>query len=398
MLDTEAKLEIANLIQDSLARFGMPGVIEIHGTDALLTGSGETVRVPLGGIANSWSKLGHEERGRLCRGIARELVASRRSLPPPVASASGAPPAWLISAATAALVLLVVVGGYLGWQQWGGGSDEDDLAAVPVDYVQEREDRARRVCEATRTRVTQGGRIGPTDVEGWVVEMTLLRPAGAGQADFLGGLIETGPEGTGRVIWPGAPVLSAATGGRTGVEVEDVTIGSGAEARHGVRLSFRGRYVTPYFRPTERIQFVRLANALAQAGGAAQGALYARCEDSSSNHMGAWFRGRTPAEAVASLLYFGGAHRTPSVVAARDLSADGKGIDPEFALNHLADATKPLRRARVGELIGKHGGLMAVTPEITTLRFPLHDVNGASRGASRSAQLISREIGVAVPE
>ena len=398
MLDAEAKLEIANLVQESLARFGMPGVIEIHGTDALLAGSGETVRVPLGNLATSWGRLDHEERGRLCRGIARNLVANRRSLPPPSATANQTTPAWLISVVTAAVVLVVIVGGYLGWEHWGGDSGAGESKAAPIDYAQEREDRARRVCEATRTRITQGGRVGPGDVEGWLVEMTLLGPPESGGDDFLDGLIQRDADGTGRVIWPGAPALAAAEGGRTGVEIEELTLGDGPDARHGVRLSFRGRYVSPFFRKHERIQFIRLANALADARGAAQGALYARCEDSASNHMGAWFRGRTPAEAAAALLYFGGARRTPSIVASRALSAEGNGIDPEFALKHLAVATESLRASRVGELIGKHGGMVAAAPNATSLRFPLHDVNGASRAASRSAQLISREVGVAARE
>jgi len=398
VLDAEAKLEIANLIQETLARFGMPGIIEIHGTDALLTGSGETVRVPLGNLAHSWGTLGGEERARLCRGIARQLVTARRSLPPPTTESGGPTPSWLIAVGTAILVLIVVVGGYLGWEQWGGSNDNTDVVAPPVDYVKEREDRARRVCEATRTRITQGARIGPADVEGWVVEMTLLRPPGTGEGEFFDGLIARGDDGLGRVIWPGAPALATADGGRTTVEIDEVTIGEGEDARQGVRLIFRGRYVSPFFRPSERIQFIRLANALAQAGGAAQGALYARCEDSASNHMGAWFRGRTPAEAAATLLYFGGAQRKPSIVARRALSPDATGINPAFALNHLGTATESLRGPRVGELIGKHGGMIAVTPGATTLRFPLHDVNGASRAASRSAQLISREVGVAAPE
>lgn len=398
MLDTEAKLEIANLIQDSLARFGMPGVIEIHGTDALLTGSGETVRVPLGKLATSWGRMGLEERGRLCRGLARQLVTTRRSLPPPSHEVKAAAPGWLIGFVTAALVLVVVLGGYLGWQRWGGTSRAVEPKAQAVDYAKERDERAQRVCEATRTRITQGARIGPADVEGWVVEMTLLRPAGVSGAAFLEGFIDEGADGTNRVVWSDTPALALAEGGRTGVEVEEFSIGSGAEARQGVRLTYEGRYVSPFFRDKERIQFIRLANALANASGAAQGALYARCEGSESNHMGAWFRGRTPGEAAAALLYFGGAQRTPSIVDARALSADGSGIDAEFALQQLGKATESLRAPKLGELIGKHGGMIAVTPGATTLRFPLHDVNGASRAASRSAQLVSRASGVAAPE
>jgi hypothetical protein len=396
VLDAEAKLEIANLIQETLGRFGMPGVIEIHGTDAVITGSGETVRVPLGNLATSWNQLDHEERSRLCRGIARGLVTTRRSLPPRAAADRGPMPPWMIATVTAAAVVAVVVGAYLGWQQWG--SNEEPVIAAPIDYVQEREDRARRVCEATRVRVTQGARIGSTDVEGWVVEMTLLRPAGSGPGEFLDGAISVEPDGTGRVAWSGAPALATADGGRTGVEIEKIQIGEGDAARYGVRLAFRGRYVSPFFRPAERIQYIRLANRLAKTGGAAQGALYARCEDSASNHMGAWFRGRTPTEAAAALLYFGGAQRNPSVVASRALSADGKALDPEFAVNHLEATAKSLKRSRLAELIGKHGGMIAVMPETTTLRFPLHDVNGASRAASRSAQLVSRELGVAAPD
>ena len=356
------------MVAEALSRFGVAGNVEVLADRVVLRGNGPEASYQLGMLPAQWDTLPMDVRQRKATEIVRSLVAERRaSLPAPAGgSARGGGASiigWVAPVVAIGLAGGLVYGIYraLGPAQGGGEKVERTPAAGSV-AMDDRRARALRVCEATRSRVMRGATVGPTDVEGWVVEIVLLREGSSSDLTYdpaLTAFVNRGPgETSGKLVWPVAKDVVAADGPFTTVEVADASIPDArAPQWRGVQLTFRGRYVVPYFREEHRIQYVRLANTLADRLGAGYGALYARCDDGQSHHMGAWFLGSDPGSAVASLIYFLGTYADVSHVRRSVLKEDaGDGIDRAYAFRRIAVSTKALRRERVLGVLGPHGG------------------------------------------
>ncbi len=402
--EIEILREIVGLVGEALGRFGTAGEVRLEGDHIVLLGAGPPASVEVGSLPTQWELLPPDVRSRRATDLARRLVTQRRggSLHPAPARSSVALPAWVKPAGVVLLgaVVLVAIYRFIALQPSEQAPAGTGAAPTAAQHERERASRAARVCESTRARVMLGATVSPTDVEGWVVEITLLRPGATTDLSFdpaLSAFVDRRPgETRGRFVWPSAKEIVQIEGPDTVVIVSDASL---LDSRHprlrGVKLTFTGRYVVPYFRDEDRILYVRLAAALAERLGATHGAAAARCAHAHSYQLGSWFLGDTPASAAATLMLFMGAFADAPQLRATLLTPPdaGDGLDTAYAFDQLVAATKGLERGRISTVIGKHGGMIAGKPDASSsITFPFKDGNRAGR-ASRD---IALELGIGV--
>lgn len=394
--------ELRQAVGAALARYGVAGDLRLDAERVTLTGSGATVSTELGTILARWDSLGFDERQRLSLGLARALVAQRRVLN---AAAPGRrrPPIALFSAGIVAVIgAALLLGTPLKARVsdlLGGTTAPARAPRISSHERQDREraERAERVCAATRARVLRGGSVGPTDAEGWVVDVSLIAGAAGASSRWgrLDGFVERAAAGgKGRLSWSGS-TLSELSGIMTAAEVQEQRWPEAAPSFLQLTVTLSGEYVLPYFRERDRIELVRFAHALAKDQGARLGALYARCAGSHTHHLGAWFAGPSAGEASAALLYFMGAHSYPVQLERRVLSqAADDSLDPPFTLTALLAATDAIDRRQVASMIGGQDGMVAEAEGITSIRFPFIK----SSSASRASLAVGRRLKVASGE
>jgi hypothetical protein len=381
--------ELRQAVGAALARYGVAGELSIDAECVTLTGSGPTVSSELGTILARWDSIAFDERQRLSLGLARALVAQRRAVNA-AAPRRRRPPIALFSAGIVAVIgaavflrssLTASLSGLLG-----GAAAPAAAPRVASHEQQDRERaaRAERVCAATRARLLRGGSVGPTDAEGWVVEVSLLTGAAGASPHWgrLDGFVERGDGARkGRLIWPGSK-LSELSGIMTAVEVEELRLPDAAPSFLQLTITLSGEYVLPYFLERDRIELVRFAHALAKDQDARFGALYARCAGSHTHDLGAWFAGASAGDASAALLYFMGAHSYPVQLERRVLSQSADdGVDPAFTLTSLIEATDKIDRRQVASMIGGQDGMVAEAEGITSIRFPFIKASSATRAS-----------------
>ena len=390
--DPEISEQIELSVREALARFGAAGEVRVSGDAVVLHGSGPTVSTVLGRLPEQWPLLPVDERQRHGLQIARRLVHQRRGTSPSQAPASGIRRALRPIAPLGVLGLTAIA----LWQAHrfyratfltpAPPAPSSVTAAADEDAARQR--RAEAVCQRTRVRVMQGATVGPADVEGWVVELSLIGPAAArvGRSPALARFFVTLPEGGHRVS--GSSGLAAVTGPTTRVVLEPKPLPGGLEQ---LRATFTGRYVDPYFRAERRSEFVRLSAELATAVGATHGALYARCAEDDAPHIGSWFYGPGPAGAAASLMFAMGVSADVPHFGAALLEPRPEEPAADL-LRRIEQAAAPLDRERVAVLIGADGGSIAGRPEgPTTLAVDFADANRASRISLR----LARALGIA---
>ncbi|GMV13168.1 MAG: hypothetical protein AMXMBFR56_13920 [Polyangiaceae bacterium] len=387
-----ADLEV--MVGEAIARFGMAGDAIVEGGKIRLVGAGPEVSADIAGMTDHWGTLAPELRQRRAAELARRLVTARRAaLDGGTSKPRGGVPRFV---APLAIVVVAVLAIGLAFRHltpggsWSWGSASPSASAISADqYERERGERAQRVCEATRARIMRGATIGPTEVEGWVVELALARPSADPAADpALGEFLTKNPNGSWRFVWKEAGEIASHEGIGTEVTLapEPVPLDG---SPHGLRLTFAGKYVTPYFYSGERRAFLKLANALTEKLGATHGALYARCALGTTHHLGAWFTGPTPGAAAASLVYWIGAFGDPAQVRESVLFPDGgRDVRASGALGRIADKTKSLDRNKVRAVIGQHEGMITGKADgPTTLTFPFADANRAARASFEVAKV-----------
>lgn len=391
--DPEVRREIEAAIAEAVTRFGMAGDIFIEGTTARLVGAGAEVSTDLGGIGDQWPTLAPELRQRRATEIARRLVSARRAR---IEAGHDQPRRGVpLFVAPMAILLLAAAGVLFAWDRFAPGGlgfrfgAEPTASAPNVDeYERERAARAQRVCEATRSRILRGATVGPTDVEGWVVELVLIREAADPLRDpALGEYLSQGEDaGAQRFVWKDAPEIAAQQGLGTDVSVTEET-GTGAS---GLRLTFHGKYVNPYFDPAKRGQYVKLANALAERLGASHGALYARCSLGGGHHLGSWFLGPTPGQAAAALVYWVGAFADPPHLRKSVLFPEGGGdVRQSGVFSRLGALSTDLDRKKLRTTAGEHDGMLTGEDEgRTVLTFPFADSNRAARASFSLAKTL----------
>lgn len=386
--------EITTQIAECITRFGIAGTVEVDDRNARLVGHGPVAEVPIGDLLERWGQLSQEDRSKRCLDTARKLVSVRRSsLPPTRPPRLRQLPGWLVP-----LFLFAVLGGVGGWWltrpvQRTAERTSAAASALGAEPEGDRELRAEKVCQRTRSRVMRGATVGPLDVEGWVVELALQRGGSESLRNpgVLGEFIEV-DQPKPHVIWPQAPALSALSGLDTQVEVAESVMGSaGIPDRRALVLTFHGSYINPYFEEKQRIQYLMFANALAQRLGATHGALYARCKGGATHHIGAWFLGPSPGEALGSLIYYMGTFADSPHVATTALS-DAAVPDRAQMFDGIRRASARAPRPEIGRWLGAQGGMIAGPADgPTRITFPFKDANRASRASRETARIL--EIG-----
>lgn len=409
MAGDEAAAEplIAALVAEAVARFGVAGEVKVRGGFISLQGAGPTAERELGSLARQWDGLHPEEQRRRALELARQLVSQRRSSLP--ASSVKAPaktvwtlPHWALPAGVACALLggFVVYGRFYRAQQpFPQGSAAPSAAHTADAYERERQLRLQHTCSETEARVMRGATVGPVDVDGWVVELTLLRPAALGPLSAdpqLAKFVRLGKDSrTGQLVWSEALELSQLSSPATRVEIADqVHPERGEPELRGLTIGFFGQFVGAYFDETQRPRFMQVASAVSEHLGATHAGLYARCEHSQSHQLGSWFRGNTPSDAAAVLVLLMGVYAavpqlpTPLLVG----EAPDSGLDRARTLAIIRDRTKTLDRAQIARILSDHGGLIAgARGGPTTLSFEFKDGNRAAR----SSLALVRAIGLA---
>ena len=390
-VDPELVHEIEVLIGEAVTRFGVAGRVRIAAGVALLEGSGPTSRMEIGALLEQWDTLPRDIRHRRVNELARQLVGERRAATKTSGKRRFAVLGWI-------LPLLIVVGAgalvYVAHQMLAPGQHGQgavlahDGPAAPSSALggEDRSQRGARICNLTRARVMRGASIGPADVEGWVVDLALLRAGDTPPLELdpaLDAFVLLSPgQASGSFVWDGAQELASLHGPMTHVTVTDASLPAAGKARfRGVTLTFTGRYVTPYFTHGKRGSYLKTADAMATRLGARYAALYAHCAGDTTHHIGSWFRGPDPGGAAAALVYFIGTYAPGSQVRHAVLAPHGK-LDRAGALERIARATRHLDKRRVATLLGDSGGSIAGRPDgPATLVFPFSEANRAERGS-----------------
>jgi serine/threonine-protein kinase len=394
--EAEVGRELAWRLEEALARFGIAGNIAVDAGMATLHGNGPTVSTDVGSLVREWALLAEDARSRQVTAVARRLSSERRAAAALAASQSKLPE-WVRPLALVLLAVLAGIGLIRGSEYWA--ARRSPSAGVTKDYdayERERAARAARACEATRSRILRGAAVGPGDAEGWVVELWALRPPDRPSPALdpaLAAFVTTGEGAKGRLVWTGAHLLKGRDGPDTTVEVTEANLPeTSTPAMRGLRLTFTGRLVAPYFEDGARIEYERFARALTDALGADYAALYAHCAGNGTHHLGTWFRGPTPGGATASLVYFMGAFgERPELRRSLLVPENATSPDPWYALQNVLRSTRSLKKARIMTLIsGELGMIAGLDDHVSTITFPFRDANRAAR----AVHTIVRELGI----
>ncbi len=388
-------LEIEAYAREALARFGAPGRPYVEGRDLVLAAPQGLHRTALGLLPTHWTSLSDEARRKRMSDVVRRLLGQRRSVavqPERSPAAKWGVVALFIGAAAAGVAYRL-----------SSQPPEPDVVRRPAASVaaltseEERAARAARVCESTRGLVLRGGTVGPADLEGWVVDVLVLARGATepleGHPALATYLKEpTKAEGT-SFIWSEEPELTRLTDSETRVVVRRELIeGSAAERTPGVRLTFEGRLTEPYFDPERRRSYFHVVSSLTDALGGTHAGLFARCANSATHHVGSWFRGPTPGEAAASLVYLLGTYAEPPHVAESFLRPPTtNSIDRSLAFANIRVAHEKLDQRAVATAAGHAGGMISGPPSGPfVITFPFTDGN---RG-SRTSRGLAREVGM----
>jgi serine/threonine-protein kinase len=392
----ESAAELQQLVSELLGRFGVAGTVMIDGNRATLSGHGPTVEIDVSQSLADWNQLGDEARRKRALETARRLASERRRAGAASQAANDSRmPAWLVTAALG----VVVIGAGAAFLLWQGKTATESRASprrsgpvVDYDaYERERLERAERVCNATRSRIMRGAPVGPSDVEGWVVELSLLTSKDGPDPISNAALPTFVSAGTGhgRIVWSQAGSIASLDGPGTEASVAAANMPTtGAPVFKGLRLVLTGRYVGVYFDEEARVALVRFALSFSDALHAEYAALYARCAAGRAHHLGSFFRGPSPGGAVASLLYFIGAFGdVPDVRRSLLSPTGGADGDPAFAFQSVVRASAPLKKNRIMAMVGAEGGMISgLDGQPSTLSFPPRDPNRAARASHRIAQ------------
>jgi hypothetical protein len=422
--DEQIVQQMRAMVEAELQRHGWPGKPRVEG-QFLVVGKGDTeARVDLQGSLQQWDSLPDDLRLRRVQQIAKLLSeGAERALvrpPPPQQRRSNRPglfsfvaPLLVLALTAGAIVVayrllspnrdspLATFNRWLGSPTRASASASASASATAPSYnassiEQERAVIASAACGNSRTRVARGGNVGPADVEGWQVELVLLRRGPAvdlSQSAALAPFVRRAAgSATGKLVWPQAKSIVAEERFDAQVELRALPP-LGEKNVSGVSFVFSGPYVTPYFTEDQRLDYLLLADAMAEAIVATDGALFAHCTNNDAHHVGAWFLGMTPGAAIASMIYFMEAFTDLPVLKPELL---GSGSTAQARRGHTFDAinqaTAALSRNSVATLVGGELGMISGRPnKPARLTFPFRDGNRASR----SGLLAARSVGLA---
>jgi serine/threonine-protein kinase len=397
--------EIRALVEQELSKQGKHATVRVDGSSLVMGSDGRT---DVQGTIAQWDSLPQDLRDKRILQIAQLLtpgpvaaprMPSKRQTSRPGSFSSLAPLGIVIltlGVLALAYRLLAPGGASLSdpgaWLRAGSSPSASARPAAP-DPDQERAALASSACEQSRARVARGANVGPADVEGWVVELVLLRRTGSGadlaSAPELAKFIQRKPGATtGIVVWSGAKSLFDAK--RFDAQVEIRAIPSlGAQHLNGVSLLFSGPYVAPYFSDEQRVDYFMLADALSEALHVTDGALFAHCAEAEAHHIGSWFLGATPGAAVASVVYFMADFSEAPLLTPDVLGGSSDPLRHGHAFDVISAAAEGLDRSAAATLIGAELGMISGRPkQPARVTFPFRDANRATRASIAAARAL----------
>lgn len=389
----ETELELCQLVNEALGRFGVSGRVSIEGREIRLDLGGRRSRAALPGWLDHWPRLDDTIRKHRATELARQLAQSR-SLDSVRSGAQRSPNwTWLVAGLSA-----LVLGGaaYLWLSPRSQASAPAPTAAPVTDAAREREARNARVCEDTRARVLRGATVGTTETDGWVVEIWGMQRGGEAllaAAPALGQFVEDPARAGGsQFIWKDEPELAKVIDSSTRVTVSDDPIsGSAGRPIPALRVTFHGNFVEPYFDPEQRSRFYHIANGLAAALQLTHVGVYARCEAGRTHHLGSWFRGLDDGGATVALLYSLGTYAEPPHLAGAFLHAPGEAaLDRSVALENIERASTRADRSLLAGVLGRQSAMITgKRGDGVVITFPFRDGHRASRASRELARLLT---------
>jgi hypothetical protein len=397
---TEAdwRAELGTRTTEILGRFGVAGRVEVESQLVWLIGHGPTVEVRLSESDLAMAALGSTQQKPIAERLARELARARRK----AAGDAGSASSWAQWAKLIPPLALTSLGIWAAFHYLAprGAADVRSLSAKgarlnrglqsPAKQVPERQALDDQSCLRTVTRIQQGGTVSPLDTDGWVVELALLserdnlNPAATALNDYFplqAGSIERTHHG------PNTPLLNDTQGESAGVLISKDPLGLSGIRGSGISITWRGKYVARYFDPTERAEYISVANALFADVNASYGALYARCVQGAARYLGTWFRGPTVGGAlwmlVAEMEVVSGSVSVPGLNA---------GSEPDVwsaPLSQLADKLQNVSRKRAALVLANSGGTVSERPgQSATVEFPFSPANRANLAAATIARRV----------
>jgi hypothetical protein len=409
--DEQLVQQIRVMVEAELQRRGRPAKPRVEGQFLVVGRGSTTCRADLKGSIQQWDSLPDDLRERRVQQIAQLLAegAERARVLPAVRRTNRR---GLFSFVQPLIVVALTIAGLAFAYQHLSPNKESALATVnrwlnqsavgsaiasataptydATNIEHEREVIASTACGKSRARVARGGSVGPADVEGWQVELVLLRRGpqidlsqSAALTPFIRRAAGSAP---GKLVWAKARSLLAEERFDAQVEIRPLPP-LGEKNVNGVSLLFSGPYVVPYFTEDQRSDYFLLADALADALGATDGGLFAHCADSAAHHVGSWFLGATPGTAVASLIYLMASYTDLPVLKPEVLGSGADQARRGHTFDAINQAVGSLDRSSVATLVGDELGMISGRPNRPArLTFPFRDGNRASRSSLAAAR------------
>ena len=363
-----AERELEEAVNSALVRRGVETRAVVRAGKLELEGSQPPVVIDLGQLLEQWQLLPDMVRAKRVEMLAARL-AGARGLREPWRERAPSFPWWAVVGFCVAVGLAAAAYVWLRRTNFFGGSGgtASSGAALPETKDQAAA-RAARVCDAARASIRAGASMGPFQTDGWEVVLWLARPAAL--PPLRQAVVDTGAvagEQLGPIASKGLRAMGE--GGVLLLEEDDRRF-----AQLRVRLS--GAYARAFFEQPGRDLLVRWADATAVAVAADLAALYAGCAHVGAHEVGAWYRGKDEARAVAALLFaaghLGGALREPP---------------GGYTLDALLAAAQRLEPAVARDAIAVAGGVLAAAAGDAgapgwELRFPAGGPTRAGAAAS----------------
>jgi len=385
-IDPRVSTDICRAVNEALSRFGAVGQVSVHDDRVVLESPSGRYSTSLGLCARDWERLSPSDRQRAGIELARRLNDQRRTAPPRQLRPPRVGPYVVTGLLLAVLVAILVAYPFVTRPRDGAAPGPDSEASSPRSA---QDERTRQACEQSRARVLRGGTLGPLDVDGWVVEVALLRPGTTLELlhdPGLAAFVERDPQGA-RLVWTGSPELSQLTGPTTRFSVSERKYPTqGDPLWRELILTFSGRFVDRYFREEQRPAFFELADALTRRLGGTHGAVYARCAHRQDAMVGSWIRGGSVPAATAAVLFFMDVRSASSHVRSSPPRA-GELASPVGILGRLEAAAASLDRRQLATLLADTGGMVAGSRDgPVTVVFPFKDFSRASRAGIQLAR------------
>lgn len=397
MTNTDWQAELGAKTTEALGRFGVAGRVDVERHLVWLIGHGPTVEVRLTESDVSAATQSPTELLALAERLARELSRARRR----ATGQTSARDSWLAWLRLPVPLALLAIGLWLAFRYLQPKPSATDGSQPKDHQVRGSHSASARFadkqvldvqnCQRTVTRIQQGGTVTPLDIDGWVVELSLIgtQVTLVPSAPALDQHFPTRPGGRERSHHSvHTPILNQADATQSLVLISNEPLSTVTpQPGSGVVITWHGQYVAPYFQPNERSEYIRLAGVLFEDLKASYGALYARCAQSPARYLGSWFRGPDVGAALWMLV---AEMEIASGSARLRLSAESSQTDEvRSALGRLAATVHPITRKRAAYVLASSGGTVSEKlGRYASVEFPFAPGNRANLASSSIAHQV----------